>query len=132
MDGVIAERIRQGYSSCVHPAELPQPARWWYALKPGSWPKLVVPALLGQAIGVSAAGASDYLIYLTGYQNIHSLITGFAALLNIIINFAVISQFGIFGVAAVTTFIIILKSVVLHIVAYRKLEVRTSIFFNLI
>lgn len=32
-------------------------ARWVYAAKPGSWPKLLVPMLLGQAMGVAAYGA---------------------------------------------------------------------------
>ena len=31
--------------------------RWLYAAKPGSWPKLLVPMLLGQAMGVAALGA---------------------------------------------------------------------------
>ncbi len=31
-------------------------ARWLYALKPASWPKLVVPALFGQLLGASATG----------------------------------------------------------------------------
>ncbi|MCY1073604.1 prenyltransferase [Archangium lansingense] len=31
-------------------------ARWWYALKPASWPKVLVPALFGQAVGAAAAG----------------------------------------------------------------------------
>ncbi|WP_437676585.1 UbiA family prenyltransferase [Sorangium sp. So ce131] len=31
-------------------------ARWWYALKPASWPKVLVPALCGQAVGAAAAG----------------------------------------------------------------------------
>ena len=30
--------------------------RWRYALKLGSWPKLLVPALLGHAIGLQVAG----------------------------------------------------------------------------
>ena len=30
--------------------------RWLYALKPASWPKLVVPALLGQLLAASAVG----------------------------------------------------------------------------
>lgn len=30
--------------------------RWLYALKPASWPKLVVPAFFGQLLGASAAG----------------------------------------------------------------------------
>ncbi|MCY1020452.1 prenyltransferase [Pyxidicoccus sp. MSG2] len=30
--------------------------RWWYALKPASWPKVFVPALFGQAVGAAHAG----------------------------------------------------------------------------
>lgn len=33
--------------------------RWWLALKPASWPKLLVPALLGQSLGAAAAAAVD-------------------------------------------------------------------------
>ncbi len=32
--------------------------RWRHAAKPASWPKLVVPSLLGQALGVAAGGRS--------------------------------------------------------------------------
>ncbi|MEZ4385309.1 MAG: prenyltransferase [Nannocystaceae bacterium] len=43
----------------MHPALLPWPKRWLYALKVASWPKLLAPVLLGQAIGgVSAAAWS--------------------------------------------------------------------------
>lgn len=35
-------------------------ARWRYALKPASWPKLLVPTLLGQVLGVLAAGALSW------------------------------------------------------------------------
>jgi 1,4-dihydroxy-2-naphthoate octaprenyltransferase/chlorophyll synthase len=31
--------------------------RWKFALKPASWPKLLVPMLLGQAIGIAASGS---------------------------------------------------------------------------
>ncbi|WP_437780673.1 prenyltransferase [Sorangium sp. So ce1097] len=31
-------------------------ARWLYALKPASWPKVLVPALCGQAVGAAVAG----------------------------------------------------------------------------
>ncbi len=34
-------------------------ARWRYAAKPASWPKLLVPAALGQALGISASGTVD-------------------------------------------------------------------------
>jgi 1,4-dihydroxy-2-naphthoate octaprenyltransferase/chlorophyll synthase len=39
-------------------AQLPRTftGRWLHALKPASWPKLLVPALLGQAIGYGATG----------------------------------------------------------------------------
>jgi 1,4-dihydroxy-2-naphthoate octaprenyltransferase/chlorophyll synthase len=33
--------------------------RWLYALKPASWPKLVVPALFGQLLAASGAGRLD-------------------------------------------------------------------------
>lgn len=40
--------------------------RWAFALKPPSWPKLLVPALLGQAIGVGATGSFDVIGFLIG------------------------------------------------------------------
>lgn len=40
----------------VHPASRPWLERWLYALKPASWPKLGVAAVLGQAIGIAATG----------------------------------------------------------------------------
>lgn len=40
--------------------------RWWYALKPQSWPKLLVPALMGQALGVAATGSLSYSALLVG------------------------------------------------------------------
>lgn len=45
----------------MHPARLPLLARWRYALKPASWPKLLVAAALGQAIGIAATGRVDPL-----------------------------------------------------------------------
>ncbi|MGB5810247.1 MAG: prenyltransferase [Polyangiales bacterium] len=33
--------------------------RWLYALKPASWPKLLVPTLLGQALGAFSSGAFE-------------------------------------------------------------------------
>ena len=40
----------------MHPARLPWPHRWLYALKVSSWPKLLAPVVLGQAIGGVSAG----------------------------------------------------------------------------
>jgi len=40
----------------VHPAQLPWQRRWLYALKVPSWPKLLAPILLGQAIGAVSTG----------------------------------------------------------------------------
>ena len=44
----------------MHPAELPSHRRWLYALKPASWPKLLVAAVLGQGIGIAANGRIDW------------------------------------------------------------------------
>lgn len=41
-------------------AEWGAAARWRYALKPASWPKLLVPTLLGQVLGILAAGALSW------------------------------------------------------------------------
>lgn len=43
----------------VHPAIRPLANRWLYALKPKSWPKLLVPAVLGQVIGFCTTGTLD-------------------------------------------------------------------------
>jgi 1,4-dihydroxy-2-naphthoate octaprenyltransferase len=40
--------------------------RWLYALKPGSWPKLLVAAGLGQAIGIAVDGAVHPLALVLG------------------------------------------------------------------
>jgi 1,4-dihydroxy-2-naphthoate octaprenyltransferase len=50
----------------VHPAELPLHRRWLFALKPASWPKLLVAAILGQAIGVASAGRIDLVALALG------------------------------------------------------------------
>ena len=44
------------------PETLPQ--RWMYALKPASWPKLLVPMLLGQGLGIAAG---DRRVALSGF-----------------------------------------------------------------
>ncbi len=41
----------------MHPAFLPLPRRFLYALKPASWPKLLIPAGLGQVLGVLSVDA---------------------------------------------------------------------------
>ena len=41
-------------------------ARWWYALKPASWPKTWVPALLGQALGVAHQGTLNVVALAIG------------------------------------------------------------------
>jgi 1,4-dihydroxy-2-naphthoate octaprenyltransferase/chlorophyll synthase len=48
-----------GYTLAVSLPSLSQRERWLLALKPASWPKLLVPAGLGQAIGVAVTGSVD-------------------------------------------------------------------------
>ena len=40
--------------------------RWVYAAKPASWPKLLVPTLLGQVLGIAAAGSVCWSAVLVG------------------------------------------------------------------
>ncbi|QSQ23572.1 UbiA family prenyltransferase [Pyxidicoccus parkwayensis] len=40
----------------MHVESMGLAGRWWYALKPASWPKVFVPALFGQAVGAAQAG----------------------------------------------------------------------------
>ncbi len=40
----------------MHPAFLSLPRRFLHAIKPASWPKLLVPAALGQVLGVMSSG----------------------------------------------------------------------------
>jgi 1,4-dihydroxy-2-naphthoate octaprenyltransferase len=47
----------------VHPASRSLIGRWIYAAKLDSWPKLLVPMLLGQALGVAAAGRVDLVAF---------------------------------------------------------------------
>ena len=42
-------------------------ARWRYALKPDSWPKLFVPMTLGQALGIAHLGRVDIVMLLVGW-----------------------------------------------------------------
>ncbi len=51
----------------MHPAELPLHRRWLYALKPASWPKLLVAAVLGQGIGIASVGRIDPVGLLLGF-----------------------------------------------------------------
>lgn len=44
-----------------------RPDRWFYALKPASWPKLVVPALFGQLLGARVSGHLDLAAFGWGF-----------------------------------------------------------------
>lgn len=60
-----AALAKNAYSGGVRPTSLRE--RWLYALKPGSWPKLLVAALLGQAVGIASAGGVNVLALLAGF-----------------------------------------------------------------
>lgn len=51
----------------MNPAQLGTAARWRYALKPASWPKLLVPTVLGQVLGVQAAGTLSWPALVLGF-----------------------------------------------------------------
>ena len=50
----------------MHPATRSSSGRWIYAAKLDSWPKLLVPMLFGQALGVTAAGRFDLVAFAFG------------------------------------------------------------------
>lgn len=50
----------------MHPASRSLIGRWFYAAKIASWPKLLVPMLFGQALGVAAAGELDWTAFAVG------------------------------------------------------------------
>ncbi len=62
----------------------PRPAPWLYALKPASWPKLLVPALLGQAMGVAAHGS----------VRADGLVAGFAHALGLLACMVLLNDWG--------------------------------------
>jgi len=47
-------------------ADLSTVERWRYAIKPASWPKLLVPTVLGQLLGILAAGGVSLLALTLG------------------------------------------------------------------
>ncbi len=62
-------------------ADLTASQRWRYAIKPASWPKLLVPTILGQAVGIVVAGGLSIPALLLGF--VFTLLNGtFIVLLN--------------------------------------------------
>lgn len=55
--------------------------RWRFALKPASWPKLFVPAFLGQAIGATHRGGLDLVPAVAGFA-LTFLMLAFIVLMN--------------------------------------------------
>jgi len=49
-----------------HPRDAPLLRRWRYAAKPASWPKLLVPFVLGQAIGLTAGRGPSLVAFGVG------------------------------------------------------------------
>lgn len=64
---LVGETLGLCYLRRVHPASRSLVGRWIYAAKLDSWPKLLIPALLGQALGISAAGRVDLFAALIGF-----------------------------------------------------------------
>lgn len=63
------------------PPQMSLPSRWWFALKPNSWPKLMVPTLLGQSLGLAAARGLELAAVVVGLVYTLGLIV-FIVLLN--------------------------------------------------
>lgn len=59
--------------------------RWRFALKPASWPKLFVPAFLGQAIGATHRGGLDLVPAMAGFA-LTFLMLVFIVLMNDVVD----------------------------------------------
>jgi len=82
---------------------------------------------VGRLVNAST-GPVGYLMNLTGYQNLSARVYGFSALLNILLNGALIPLWGLAGAVLATTTTMILWNVCLYILVKKHLGIRSFAF----
>lgn len=75
----------------------------------------------------AATGPLEGLLTMTGHQKPVALITGLSAVLNILLNTALIPAFGIVGAAIATSATMALSVLAMHRIAIRRLGVNTFV-----
>ena len=83
--------------------------------------------MLGQIVS-GIAGPAGYLLAMTGNQKILALIVLTTALLNIILNYILIPEYGTNGAAFATLSTIIITNVTMATVAIKRLKINPTIF----
>ncbi|NEQ41910.1 MAG: oligosaccharide flippase family protein [Okeania sp. SIO3I5] len=85
--------------------------------------------VLGRVVD-SLCGSVGTLLIMTGYQNKMVFITGYAALINIILNAVLIPIFGSIGAAIATSLTIAMWNVWVGLVVIKNLGIYPSVFYG--
>ena len=86
--------------------------------------------LIGQVVN-AAAGSVGWLMLLSGHHNVAARISGWVALIHLVLLAVLIPVFGTIGAAAATTLTLSLWNVWLHAAVVRDLNIHPSIIFTL-
>ncbi len=76
--------------------------------------------ILAGRLFTSFSGSTGYLLQMTGFHIILTRISVFCGLLNLLLNIALVQQFGKEGAAGATTISLVLQSFIVLVMAYRK------------
>lgn len=88
---------------------------------------LLAVLMLGFIVRAST-GPIEYLLNMTGHQNITSAVYGGAALLNIALNLLLAPHFGLLGAASATATALMAASICLFLIVRRRLGITAFVF----
>ncbi|MDJ0557437.1 MAG: flippase [Microcoleaceae cyanobacterium MO_207.B10] len=80
----------------------------------------------------AGTGSVGWLMIMTGHQNQCTLIFGFSAMINLVLNLILIPNFGTLGAAIATAITMIMWNILLHILVVKYLNVYPGIVYNLL
>jgi O-antigen/teichoic acid export membrane protein len=83
--------------------------------------------MIGQIV-IVLWGSVGYLLTMTEYQVMASWIVGGSSILNIVLNFILIPQFGLIGAAVATSVTVSARSMVLGYFVWKKLNIMPTVF----
>lgn len=79
---------------------------------------------LGQVVN-SLSGSVGYILIMSGHQNVHWAIVSFIAILNIALNYKLVSVYGMTGAAIASSLSVVVGNVISVIYIKKKLGLRT-------
>lgn len=83
--------------------------------------------MIGQIV-IVLWGSVGFLLTMTEYQVMASWVVGGSSILNIVLNFILIPQFGLIGAAAATSLTVSARSMVLGFFVWKKLNIMPTVF----